>query len=240
MSARLARFRRGASAPRWQPVTGRDLADAGIGLSVRGLVGAKIIAAVTGAGVGLVATSAFLGPLPPLALGYAGFVLPSLVIERRAAAARALAERRVVTLVEWLESLLASGRPAESALVALAARPTGAPILDRALREAASAYALGAPLFASVAERAAVVPLPSLALLAADLERARDLGRGTLVSIHDLCEGLRATERARALDAASRVEGSLMLILVLCYLPALMLLVVVPLFLTLLGGLDLV
>ncbi len=41
-------------------------------------------------------------------------------------------------------------------------------------------------------------------------------------------------------DAASRAEGSLMLILVLCYLPALMLLVVVPLVLTLLAGLDLV
>ena len=48
---------------------------------------------------------------------------------------------------------------------------------------------------------------------------------------------LRASERAKSLDAAGRVEGRLMLVLVLCYLPALMLLVVIPLFLGLLDGL---
>jgi len=41
----------------------------------------------------------------------------------------------------------------------------------------------------------------------------------------------------RALDAASKVEGRLMLVLALCYLPALMLLVVIPLFMSLLDGL---
>ena len=50
-------------------------------------------------------------------------------------------------------------------------------------------------------------------------------------------ERTRAAERARSLEAAGNVEGQLMLVLVLCYLPALMLLVVIPLFLGLLEGL---
>src|SRR5207248_1937607 len=69
------------------------------------------------------------------------------------------------------------------------------------------------------------------------VERARDLGRGALVVLRDHRDRLRASERARSLDAAGRVEGRLMLVLVLCYLPALMLLVVIPLFLGLLDGL---
>src|SRR5438132_1577283 len=77
----------------------------------------------------------------------------------------------------------------------------------------------------------------ALASIASDLERARDLGRGALVVLRDHRDRLRASERARSLDAAGRVEGQLMLVLVLCYLPALMLLVVIPLFLTLLDGL---
>src|SRR5207245_907641 len=62
-------------------------------------------------------------------------------------------------------------------------------------------------------------------------------GRGALTVLRDERERLRASERARGLDAAGRVEGRLTLVLALCYLPALMLLVVIPLFLGLLDGL---
>ena len=79
--------------------------------------------------------------------------------------------------------------------------------------------------------------MPALAAIATDLERARDLGRGALVILRDHRDRLRGSERAKCLDAAGRVEGRLMLVLVVCYLPALMLLVVIPLFLGLLDGL---
>ena len=55
--------------------------------------------------------------------------------------------------------------------------------------------------------------------------------------IRDARDAARAAERTAAIEAAAKVEGKLMLTLVLCYLPALMLLVVIPLFLTLLDGL---
>jgi hypothetical protein len=58
-----------------------------------------------------------------------------------------------------------------------------------------------------------------------------------LPMLQDLRDELRAGERARAFQAASHVEGKLTLVLTLCYLPALALLVIVPLFVTLLAGL---
>ena len=79
--------------------------------------------------------------------------------------------------------------------------------------------------------------LPRLAAFAAMLERARDLGRGSLQLIREARDGRRADERARAIEAASGVESRLMLVLVLCYLPALFLLVVIPLFIGLVDGL---
>ena len=50
-------------------------------------------------------------------------------------------------------------------------------------------------------------------------------------------EELRSAARERLLASASQVEGKMTLILTLCYLPALVLLVVIPLFVTLLAGL---
>jgi len=55
--------------------------------------------------------------------------------------------------------------------------------------------------------------------------------------LEDLRDELRAGERARLLESASQVDGKLTLVLTLCYLPALALLVMIPLFLTLLAGL---
>ncbi|MDP9266054.1 MAG: hypothetical protein M3O91_08080, partial [Chloroflexota bacterium] len=150
---------------------------------------------------------------------------------------RVAAERAVASLVERTEALVAAGRPAATALATLASRATGVTLLDTALSLAATDYALGAPLFRSLAVRSDDAGLPTLAALARELDRSRDLGRGSLGAIVQVRDGLRATERNRVLEAASRVEGRLMLVLVLCYLPALMLLVVVPLFLGLLDGL---
>jgi hypothetical protein len=116
-------------------------------------------------------------------------------------------------------------------------RSTGAGILDGTLARVADGYALGAPLFRSLGAEAREEALASLADLAAALERARDLGHGSLAVVRDQRDAARGVDRTASLAAAATVEGKLMLSLVLCYLPALMLLVVVPLFLTLLDGL---
>lgn len=223
---------------RWRPAMERDLAQSGLGWGQHELALAKVIGAAAGAvAVGVLANVLPVGPIAIVVAAYAGFVAPSLAVERRAAARRAMAERGLGTLVEWIEALVAAGRPVESALLALGHRPLGLPVLDDAIRRSTTSYALGAPLYRSLAREGEAAGLPGLASLADQLDRARDLGRGSLAVIRDERERLRAAERSRGLDAASRVEGRLMLVLVLCYLPALMLLVVIPLFLTLLEGL---
>jgi len=156
---------------------------------------------------------------------------------RRAKGRRLAALRAVGPFLERLEAITAAGRPVETAIVALARVPTASRLLDAALSRAADSYVLGAPLFRALSAAADLEGIGSLAALAAALERSRDLGRGSIAVIRDARDAARAAERAASLEASSQVEGKLMLTLVLCYLPALMLLVVIPLFLTLLDGL---
>ena len=237
---RLAQFTPPGHTPRLARsllITG-DLAQSGLGWSESDLVRAKFVGALAGAAfAAAMSLIAPLGPLVVIAAAYAGFILPTLRVDRAAAHRRSDAVHELVTLVELSEALVASGRPIETAFVALAEKGVGGRLIDDALAAAARSYALGAPLFPALAREAASVGLVALAGIARDLERARDLGRGALVVLRDHRDRLRGSERAKSLDAAGRVEGRLMLVLVLCYLPALMLLVVIPLFLGLLDGL---
>lgn len=167
---------------------------------------------------------------------YLAFLAPGLVADRRAARSMREAERALVVAVEWIDALVGAGRPAELAVLAVAKEGTGSSRLDLALRSASAAAALGAPVFRVLAFEARAAGLASLARIGDELERSRDLGRGSRAVLTDARDALRRQERTRIIDAASRVDAKLMLVLVLCYLPALMLIVVVPLFVGLLSG----
>ena len=224
--------------PRWQAVGDRDLRQAGFRGTQTELIAAKLLGLAVGAVAGAIGGGIVgAGGLAAAGLAYGGFVAPSIAVERTARSRRREAERAVGPLLERLEALVAAGRPVETALVALARFPTESVLLDLALRRAADAYALGAPLFRSLGAAAQAEGIDGLRTLAVALERARDLGRGSIAVIHDARDAARAARRTESLEAAAQVEGKLMLTLVLCYLPALMLLVVIPLFLTLLDGL---
>jgi pilus assembly protein TadC len=219
--------------PAWRPVADRDLRQAALVRSQTELVALKCLGVVIGAAAGGILGAAGLAA----ALAYAGFVGPSLAVERRARSRRKTAERALGPLLERIEALAAAGRPIETAIATLARIPTSSPVLDAALRRAADAYALGAPLYGALGASARTEGLPPLGALAAALERSRGLGQGSIAVIRDARDAARAAARAASIEAAAKVEGKLMLTLVLCYLPALMLLVVIPLFLTLLDGL---
>ena len=135
-----------------------------------------------------------------------------------------------------LDATSASSR-SSSGPTARAALAASSVLLDQALRRTANAYALGRPAVPSTRCDCAGRGHRIAGTLAASLERARDLGRGSVAVIRDPRDVARAAARTEALEAAAQVEGKLMLTLVLCHLPALMLLVVIPLFLTLLDGL---
>jgi Flp pilus assembly protein TadB len=216
----------------------RELEQSGLGWSETDLVRAKFLSALAFAALAAALTLVVpLGPLAVAIAAYAGFILPTVRVDRVATQRRAEGERALVTFVEWMEALVASGRPIEPAIVAIAEKGVRGGLVDDAVAAAVRSYSLGAPLFPALAHEGESRGLPELAGIAGDLERARDLGRGAIVVLRDHRDRLRASERAKSLDAAGRVEGRLMLVLVLCYLPALMLLVVIPLFLGLLDGL---
>jgi pilus assembly protein TadC len=178
-----------------------------------------------------------LGALPIVALAYAGWVGPAVIAARRNAHRRRAAERGLVTLVEWTHALVSSGRPPEAAIadVTASGRVDAAlhPSLDRVRRD----YLLGVPMHVALAREASASGIRGLAELSSRLEQARDFGRAGLPLLQELRDDLRAQERARVLAAAGAVEGKLTAVMTLCYLPALALLVIVPLFVTLLAGL---
>ena len=130
----------------------RDLGQSGLGWSELDLLRAKVVCGLGGAVIAA-ALAAVLptGPLTIVAAGYAGFIAPSVWVGRLASSRREAADRALVVLVEWTEALVASGRPVESALAAVAERGVGTAPLDTALAAVARSYALGAPLFASLA-----------------------------------------------------------------------------------------
>lgn len=198
----------------------------------------KVAAALAGAlaGFAIAAVTGF-GPIVPAVLAYAGFVVPSILTDRRDAHARREAATAAVSVIEWVHALVASGRPVEAALERVAAHASGSALLDACLTQVRRDYTLGVPLHVALARNGAEAHVAALVDLADRIERSRGLGRGALGLLAELRDELRAGERAAALEAASRVEGKLTLVLTLCYLPALALLVIIPLFLTLLSGL---
>jgi Flp pilus assembly protein TadB len=235
VAAQLARFAQVASVSPRRSIgrTAMDLRHSGLGWTVRGLARVRFALAVGLASLGWTVA----GPLAGVLAGYVGFIGPSLVVERLASRRRRVSEDACGGLIERVEALVASGRPPEQAFVVVASRRSGAVLLDGALATAVSAYTLGAPLFPCLGAAARDNGVARLAALAEELERARDLGRASSLAIRDARESARAAERARALEVAGQVESRLMLVLVLCYMPALMLAVVIPLFLGLLAGL---
>lgn len=205
---------------------------------VRDATMARLTGGLAGAFAGSVLALALpLGPVPIAVCAYLGGIAPSVVTERQGRRMRNDAERGMVTLVEWLHALVACGRPLETAVDGVARHGSGSALLDAALARAQHDYTLGIPMHQALARAGAASQIRGLIELAQRVERARDLGRGALPLLADLRDELRARERAQALEAASHVEGKLTLVLTLCYLPALALLVIIPLFLTLLTGL---
>jgi Flp pilus assembly protein TadB len=235
---RPARARAFARLGRLQLVSPTTLKASGFGIAIEHVVAAKIALALVGALLAaVIALFLPIGAVVVIAAAYVGFILPSLVVQRQAALRRREAEMATASLVEWAHALVVSGRPVDSALLALARRGTGAQLVDEVLGRVVDLYTLGAPLHVSLIREGTDAALTSLVRLAQRLERARELGAGSAGVLEDVREEMRSAARERLVQSAAQVEGKMTLILTLCYLPALALLVVIPLFVTLLAGL---
>jgi len=74
---------------RWRPVSDRDLDQSALPRTQTEIAAAKLLGLMAGAAIGaVVGNTVGSGAVVAIACAYAGFVLPSLTIERRAAARR--------------------------------------------------------------------------------------------------------------------------------------------------------
>lgn len=217
----------------WRPLDAETLRLAGLDeLGTTDVAALKVAAALALA----LPLMVLLGPSPAVALAaYAAFVAPSVWIERRAASR--IAERRDAVL-GFVDRVAAQTRAGATVEQAVAATADAAGALAPLLRESVTRAALGVPLFDACAAFAERDRVDELRDLCRDLSRARRGGRPLLPALGERREVLRLARRAARLEAASRVDGALSLVLVLAYMPALLLLVVIPLFLGLLAALG--
>ena len=223
-------------------VSERDIIRAGIDPAT--LSPAEVYAAKLVAGLGILGLGLALTPVLPIALlialplAFVGYVLPT---EYLASAGK----RRQAQLLRELPDFIALVRPLaakhglEHAVAdvadALHAGSGGTNLLARQVRAAVAAYGTGTDFYAALADVATAADLEELDDLAGALGQARRVGKGTTDVLAEHERALREAERNRLLGAASTVQPKLAAILAGVYLPAFIVLIVLPLFLSTLG-----
>ena len=225
-------------------VSAQDLRDAGIEsawLTPRTVVAIKLL---FGAGVG--AALALLIPWVPAMMvgapmaGLLAFVAPSLAIDARKAARRKRILAEVPDVIAELRGLIGTGMGVERALHVLVeddASDVASTELVREIRRTMAAYGLGVPLTVALQEASDRLGSPEFEAFVLALKQARRLG-AELDAVLDQHEvGLRA-QRQNAVDAeVASQEAKAQLVIAVCFLPAFMLLIFVPMLLSIAAGL---
>lgn len=223
--------------PRWAGIGADDLRRAGIDperLGPAEVVALKLLGAAAGTAAGVLL--ALLAPPASLlipALGFAGFVTPSVVISRRRAARRRQLLRELPDLVGLLTAFIGAGIPLEQALHLISAQQTAGPVpnlLAAELRAALGEYGLGTSIDAALEAMARRTGLVEVELVVAALAQGKRQGAGLERILRDQQTVVQLQQRNRAAADASRVGTRLVGVLVLVYLPEFMLLIMVPLF----------
>ena len=225
-------------------IRARDLQDAGIEnawVTARTVVGIKLVA---GASIG--GALALLIPWIPAMMvgapigGLLGFVLPTLVIDARKKTRRKQILAEVPDVIAELRGLIGTGMGVERALHVLVEdeeSDVGSTALVREIRRTMATYGLGVPLTAALQEAADRLGSPEFEAFVLALKQARRLGSelDAVLDQHEI--GLRA-QRQNAIDAeVASQEAKAQLVVAVCFLPAFMLLIFVPMLVSIAEGL---
>lgn len=199
-------------------------------LSLSPLLAAKVLAAVAGGAVGLVAAPAAPGRMSLLvviALPAAGFLAPDVLLERRARQRR----RRLVAALPDALDLLAvsagSGRGPAAGLEQLARAGEG-PLAEE-LRLTVAELSCGIPLSAALASLRARVPGSEMATLVAAIERSRKLGSPLADQLRRQATSLRRDSRRAVEERAARAAPKIQLVVALVLVPSVLLMIVAAL-----------
>jgi tight adherence protein C len=187
---------------------------------------AKLAIAAAGALAALIAAPAAPGRtalLVVVAMPAAGFVLPDVVLERRA---RRRHRRLVASLPDALD-LLAIGSAAgrgPAAGFAEIARAGDGPLAEE-MRVAVAELECGRPLSAALASLRERVPGGEVATLCASIERSRRLGSPLADQLRRQSASLRCDQRRAVEERAARAAPKIQLVVALILVPSVLLMI---------------
>ena len=171
-------------------------------------------------------------------LAVMSFLAPRFLAERRLQADRAAALGQVQLAIAQLRAQIAMGVGLESALRAIAFSPLSGPELAERLRSVLAAYGLGRPIEPALAKVGRDLGSAEIEILARSIAQARRLGVGLEDTLARAEFEFSAAHERRVAAAAERAQVRSQLLIVGCYVPAFMAMVLVPLFLGMLQGLG--
>lgn len=194
--------------------------------SLSPLLALKILGALAGGAVGLLASPAAPGRLSLLVaivLPVAGFLAPDALRERRA---RRRHRRLIAALPDALDLLAVSagtGRGPATGIEQLARAGEG-PLAEE-LRLAVAEISCGVPLSAALGSLRSRVPGAELARLVAAIERSRQFGSPLADQLRRQATGLRRDSRRAVEDRAARAAPKIQLVVALVLVPSVLLMI---------------
>lgn len=193
---------------------------------VRASVRAKLAAAIAGGAVGLVAAPAAPGRtsfLVVVAMPAAGFVLPDVLLERKA---RRRHRRLLAALPDALDLLAigsAAGRSPAAGFAEIARAGSG-PLAEE-LRVAVVELECGRPLAAALTALRERVGGSEIATLCASIERSRRLGSPLADQLRRQSAMLRGDQRRAVEEQAARAAPKIQLVVALVLVPSVLLMI---------------
>jgi tight adherence protein C len=194
--------------------------------SLSPLLVAKVLAALAGGAVGMLAAPAAPGRMSLLvviALPVAGFLAPDVLLERRA---RQRQRRLVAALPDALDLLAVSagsGRGPAAGLEQLARAGEG-PLAEE-LRLTVAELSCGVPLSDALVSLRARVPGSELATLVAAIERSRKFGSPLADQLRRQATALRRDSRRAVEERAARAAPKIQLVVALVLVPSVLLMI---------------
>ena len=153
----------------------------------------------------------------------AGFLVPELVLARRARARGDRIAHELADVLDLLRVAVAAGLPVSRALGEVGRRMSG--VLAGELAAAAARIELGAPRDAVLADLVARCPAAGVATLTAAIARSDRHGAPLAPALEALAADARAEQARRLRDAAARAAPKIQLVVALVLVPAVMLLI---------------
>lgn len=194
------------------------------------VAGAKVCLTLVGALFGLVATDLPVTVAAVPVFAFAGWRAPQIAIDRRGREAEAAVREALPDALDLLAACALAGMAIDHALRVVARETDG--VLGETLREMTRGLDAGVPRRAAYEQLAVAAPAAEVRSLVRALLRAERYGTPVAPVLVAQAREVRGRRRVAAEEAARSAPVRMLFPLVLCFLPAFVLLTVAPIVLT--------